>query len=277
MTQAIKSLEKAAGTQLVYRGREGIDMTPSGKIFYEASLRILKEVHLLDHQLNANQFTSRRRLRVGIFESIAIYAWPNAQDHMRKILRVSSHSKEEQFFDLHTGRTDQLIKQLNIGEIDVAIAVDPDVAISQCREHLFDDSFYLYCAPNDAGRKDCESSDKTKRTIQRPLFLFENARISNTNDLQASFLKSYGGGKITFEIINRVDSFEVASEFVRAGLGFALIPERVASRHPKELYKVLSGGREQSPIARHRIFAAAPKSVSLSASFRLLCDAFRAV
>ena len=113
--------------------------------------------------------------------------------------------------------------------------------------------------------------------IPRPLFLFENARISIISDLHTSFLKSHSGGKFSFETINRVDSFEVASEFVRAGLGFALIPARVASKHPKGLYKVMPGGREQAPISTHGIYAAAPKTVSLSASFRILCDAFRAV
>jgi len=277
LTQTIKILEKATSTQLVHRSRIGVELTPSGKIFYEAVLRILKEVNLLDLDLNADHYEVRQRLRVGIFESIAIYAWPQVQERLRKSFRLAEQNQHERFIELHTGRTDQLLERLNTGDIDVAIAVDPDVQTSQCREHLFDDSFYLYCSPQDPAKNDYESDDKARRKIDRPLFLFENARVNKENDLLSTYMKSSAGSKKNFETLNRVDSFEVATEFVRAGLGFAFLPERVASRNTTGLYKVKPHGKAQPQVGSHRIFAVAPKSVSVSVSFKLLCDAFRAV
>ena len=65
--------------------------------------------------------------------------------------------------------------------------------------------------------------------------MFENARVNLDVDLNASFAVSQIGEHFIFETLNRVDSFEVAVEFVRAGLGFALLPEHVAARNPKGL------------------------------------------
>ena len=277
LTQTIKTLEKAASTQLMHRSREGVELTPSGKLFYESALRILKEASSLGMQLNANLYERRQRLRIGIFESIAIYAWPRVQEQLRNSLRLVGEGTEAQEFELHTGRTEHLLRRLNVGELDIAIAVDPSILLTQKSEILFEDKFYLYCSSTDQGIKDIESKARGKKTTTgRPLFLFESARVNLDVDLHASFAASQIGERFVFETLNRVDSFEVAVEFVRAGLGFALLPEHVAARNPKGLYRLRPEGKAQIPIASHYICAVAPHSVALSTPFQLLCDAFRA-
>ena len=153
-----------------HRSREGVELTPSGKLFYESALRILKEASSLGMQLNANLYERRQRLRIGIFESIAIYAWPRVQEQLRHSLRLVGEGKEAQEFELHTGRTEHLLSRLNVGELDIAIAVDPSILLTQKREILFEDKFYLYCSPTDQGIKDIESKARGKKQLSARSF-----------------------------------------------------------------------------------------------------------
>jgi len=277
LTQAINILEQAASVQLMIRSREGVELTQAGKLFYESVLRILAEADSLALQLNATHDRHKLRMRIGIFESIAIYAWPSVQEQMRRAMRPFLRESEVQSFELQTGRTEWLLERLNVGELDIAIVVDPETRHTQKSDLLFEDNFYLYCSTKEQEIKVFEHKNKTPKATMRPLFLFENAKVNKKDNLQSIFLTSQIGTKFNFDVVNKVDSFEVATEFVRAGLGFALLPERVALRQPKGLYKLKPDGKDQVPIASHGVFAVAPRTTAMSLQYKMLCEAFRLV
>lgn len=269
LSQSLKTIEKSAGCSLIVRSREGVELTQYGRLYYDFSRKILGEVRALESDLSSRQLDINSSIRVGIFESIAIYAWPKAESRFRKLLAMEQGA--EMVVDLVTGRTVDLMKKLATSEIDVAVVVDPVATDLQLKELLFEDSFFLYCSPTDSERSMVEEKRKTANRCSRPLFLFESARASDNKSLKGS----YAAIGVHFETINRVDSFEVASEFVRAGLGFALLPERVAAKDQKNLYKVRIAGKEQKPVGTHAICAVAAHSIGMSVTFGYLCQALR--
>lgn len=271
LSQTIKSLEKSVGCPLIVRSRDGVELTKSGRVYYEFARRILKEVRDLELKFDARHLEVPRNIRVGIFESIAIYAWPKAQLRLRKLLEKGGGA--DTAIELITGRTDILLKKLAMAEIDVAVVVDPVTTDLQVKELLFKDSFYLYCSPLDPGRAGVEEKKKAVDRCTRPLFLFESARVSEDNNLKAS----YPAIDVQFDSVNRVDSFEVAAEFVRVGLGFALLPERVAAKDPKNFHKVQIAGKNQKPVATHSICAVAPHSIAMTVAFQYLCQSLKSV
>lgn len=270
LSQTVKTLERASGSQLVVRSREGVELTASGRLLYESAIRILREAAAVEAALANRQLSGTRSLRVGIVESIAIYAWPRAQDRLRALFL--EHDSPAPGFELLTGRTDEIMRRLSAGDIDVAIVIDPPSIPVFRSQALYEDSFYLYCSPAEPDRSRLENR-KGSLPLQssRPLFLFESARIASGDTLR-SVLAAL---PVSFDNVNRVDSFEVASEFVRTGLGFALLPERVARKHRDSLHQIRPAGLRQLPQATHAVFACAPHTVAITLPFQLLCQAMQ--
>lgn len=272
LTQSMNTLERATGCQLIIRSREGVELTASGRLLYQSAIRILREAAVVESALTERHSETKRSLRVGIIESIAIYAWPGTQVRLRSLFET--HGTPGTNFDLMTGRTDDLLKRLSAGDLDIGVVIDPSVGPLFVREPLYQDSFYLYCSPEDTDRRHLEkpaTNNDDVRASSRPLFLFESARIASGETLRA-ILPSL---PVQFSNVNRVDSFEVASEFVRTGLGFALLPERVAKKHREGLHQLKPGGHRQQAQATHAVFACAPQTIALTLPFKLLCQAMR--
>jgi DNA-binding transcriptional LysR family regulator len=66
---SIQNLERELGTTLLFRGREGVSLTPDGEIFFQGCLDILEKVNSLERRIKTKIWGP---LRIGSLESVAV-------------------------------------------------------------------------------------------------------------------------------------------------------------------------------------------------------------
>lgn len=215
LSYSISELERILNVKLFNRSSKGMDLTSEGdklKIFCQ---RFFEELSSISQNLSNPEFTPKRKIKIGIFPSIAIYFWPLVYEYLGQ--------NDDLLISLNTNRSQVLLESLVKKEIDVAITVDSIKEGSIIKQLLYEDHYAFYVSKS--------------KNIQRESFKNEVLfYMPEARDQEGKNLRQYlTGSNLKFNNEFELDSLEVTKEFVLRGYGIGILPTQVAKAFKSEI------------------------------------------
>ena len=261
LTRLIQTLEGASNQSLFHRSRSGVELSESGKVLYDFSVLILKNLEDTEERMRAPQTDMSGHLQVGSYESLAEYLWPEflpllkkAHPHLKVTIRTS----------------DEFVNQraLEAGQLDLLVDAEPRWIGDFTSWVLYEDRFNFY------GKKGSVDLNLDPKTIgDLPLvycpnaFDHENKKILQHLEEQGYFFKE----KI------ELDSFTSVATFAEKGAGLGVMPQRLAASRSdaKKLSHVTMGGFSAKGFGSHSIYATVRSSSADDKRLRALIKLLR--
>lgn len=207
LSHAIKVLESEIGQPLFTRSQKGVQPTASGQILFEYCSKYLYELEKLEQNLRSSENAMLGKLTIGTYDSIARYFWPD-------ILKRSKEHFPELDLVLFSGRTQPIFDLLKERSVDYAIMVEPPQSREIASNPLYSDTYGLFQATN-----------MTLSEEEKILIYVSQASAGQKETLDDWISKNHLNSLHSFQL----DSFEVCREFIKKGLGYGILPNRVAS------------------------------------------------
>lgn len=210
LSMQIQDLEREIGTPLVERSRQGVHLTEDGREIARRAARILAEVRdLLDHARHHRRLLSGV-LRIGVIPSVAPYLLPPLLPVLRK-----DHANLE--LHLRETQTQQLVKELIDGKLDVLLLALPFDHAEVETIRLFEDRFLLALPP----------SRKVGRVLATPELLRQDRLLLLE---EGHCLRDQALSYCHLQQVESVNTFGASSlstivQMVSNGYGITLLPE----------------------------------------------------
>ncbi|WP_419420175.1 LysR family transcriptional regulator [Legionella sp. D16C41] len=217
LSYAIKRLESKLGGQLLIRLKTGIQLTKLGEEFKKRAHRLLHEWEQAQNLVNPESGLVQRSYTIAVHPSVALYT-------LEFFLPKLYADFPGLDFNFIHGLSREMAEKVISWEADFGIIVNPI-------EH-----------PDLVIRKLC--------TDEVTIFYAENAvekLIYDKNLSQSQFILKKINKKINFNGLLSSSNLEVAAKLTAIGLGYGILPTRVASQytHLKKL--------EEAPIFKDEI------------------------
>ncbi len=221
LSYAIKELEALLRVSLFLRSRKGMELTIEGQKLKSFCRRYYLEMQTLAEELISPAIQPKRKIKIGIFPSIAIYFWPLVHEQQQRHSEVS--------ISLKTNRSHAVLESLVHREVDVAVTVDTIKHDHMVQHKLYDDTYSFYVSEK-------KLKGKTKNFSVRDQVLIY---LPDAKDLKGKTLDQYIlSSDLRFKDYFEMDSFEVIAEFVDRGYGIGILPNRVAKSMAVNIKKV---------------------------------------
>lgn len=210
VTMQIQKLESDLGVQLIERGKNKLRLTEAGRLFYDQSLQIIRDMEQLQTNLSDLHAGDAGDIRLGLTEPTASYRLPGLlakfQDRYPRI-RVA----------VEIASTPALSERVLRGELDFAFCSAPELGSGLYFEPLIKEEFVVLLPERH------ELADKASiapEDIPGHRLLVTSATCPYRKKLQSVLQES---GSV------RLDTMEVGSMmalpyYVQSGLGVALVP-----------------------------------------------------
>lgn len=251
LSKSIKILEESLETELFVRHARGIELTNEGEFLFQRCLILFNQLDEISKELHTPLDPLEQKIRVGTFDSIAIYFWASF------LKRFLSKRKNLQI-EMMTNRSSDIQRELESGNLDLAIIVDPRSNSQFENLEIFKDQFRFY---ESTSKKKCYEHVK-----DAPLIMMNETLTDK--ELEASLM----GHKPT---LYKVSSLESAKEFCIQGLGVAMLPEQVAKKSIEEK-KIKLVNQEFKPFQQslrpHSISLVYPKRLSQSSTLQKMIE-----
>lgn len=234
LSYTIKELEKVLKVSLFERSHRGMKLSLEGqklKIFCE---RYFPEMENLTNELVSKEIKFKKKLKIGIFPSIAIYFWP--------LVLTNFGEDSEYSISLQTNRSRQLLECLIHREIDIAVTVDSVQFDRMIKHELYQDYFSCYTSSR--------SNKKSVQTKEEIIMMMPDACDEDGKTLKQYVDSQDNQFKEKFEL----DSFEVISEFTQQGYGIGILPTRVARKNQSRLKKIKALKGVPTDFGLHRFY-----------------------
>lgn len=210
LSMQIQDLEREIGTPLVERSRQGVHLTEDGREIARRAARILAEVRdLHDHARHHRRLLSGA-LRIGVIPSVAPYLLPPLLPVLRK---------EHPHLELHLRetQTQQLVKELIEGKLDVLLLALPVDHAGLESIRLFEDRFLLALP----------QSRKLGRVLATPELLRQDRLLLLE---EGHCLRDQALSYCHLQQVENVNTFGASSlstivQMVANGYGITLLPE----------------------------------------------------
>ncbi|MFD1953079.1 LysR family transcriptional regulator [Paenibacillus thailandensis] len=211
VTMQIQKLEAELGIQLLERGKT-IRLTEPGRLFYEKSLDIVRQLEQLQTQVTDVQTGEAGTVRLGVTEPNASYRLPRLMQRF-----MAEHPKIR--VSIEVSNTPALAEALMRGNIDFALCSTPDnTGFDLYFEPLFQERFVLLMPQN--------HPLSVKETVE-PIDLHEHrlfitsATCPYRKQLEVMLRQS---GNVSGETME-IGSMTALKHYVETGLGIALVPQ----------------------------------------------------
>lgn len=243
LSYAINELEMTLKVPLFTRSSKGMGLTIEGQKLKIFCSRYFEELTSLCDQIQDPSLRVQRRIKIGIFPSIAIYFWPIVYENLTKELDF--------LVSLQTNRSSILLENLVQKEIDIAITVDSlrDPQIE--RNLLYEDTYSFFISK--------EKNLESKIIKDQVLFYMPEARDSEGRTLK-QHLASW---KIKFRNEFEMDSLEVTKEFIRRGFGVGILPNKVAQTMKSEIKECPPSMKLPAGFGSHSFYLSYRKDLDL--------------
>jgi len=201
LTKVIKQLEDVLEVELFIRSSKGVVLTKPGAELYQAARKILKITNESEFSIKSGEQKLKGNIRIGTYDSIARYFFPDFLKYFRAVM------PDLNVF-LETGRSSDILKKLSSNQIDIAVVVESEKAVSSKIQTkvIYRDSFGLYQSPSLTP----DFNDK--------LIYFEYGP-NNTK----TTMKSFG-----FDESVVCDNLETVKSLTEQSIGIGLLPHKVA-------------------------------------------------
>lgn len=237
LSHAVKQLEEVTGVPLFHRHRSGVTLTQAGEQLFNFCRRYFRDLEDVQRSMEQSGKTSQRKIKIGTFQSIAIYFWPLLIDTIPAASPVS--------FSIMTNRSPRILEALLRHEVDVALTVETLKNNKLIHHELYKDEYAFY-----ASRRWKRSEMKRSEVSQNSILFIPDAIDENGKSLR-QYLHSWN---LLFRDEFELDSLEVVSEFVKKGYGVGILPTKVAKTHAHDLKQIKMEGITPAKFGTHRFF-----------------------
>ncbi|AZH31798.1 LysR family transcriptional regulator [Paenibacillus sp. M-152] len=210
VTMQIQKLESDLGVQLIERGKK-IKLTEAGRMFYEQSLPIVKDMEQLQENMENLQRGTAGDIRIGVTEPTASYRLPEI---LKRFLNHYPHIRVSVEF----GNTPTLSERILQGDVDIALCSAPDLGTELYFEPLFKENFVVLMPEHHPlAEKECIGP----ADLQGHRLLITSSICPYRRKLEM-VMKEHG--------ITTLDTMEIGSmtalkSYVECELGIALVPQ----------------------------------------------------
>lgn len=217
VTMQMQKLEADVGVQLIERGKK-IGLTEAGRLFYEQSRHIVRNMEQLQASLSDLQSGESGMIRLGVTEPTASYRLPRILSEF-----MSQYPKIRISVDF--ANTPTLSRKLLEGDIDLALCSAPDLGSELNYEPLFKEQFTVLMP---------EQHPLSSKTVIAPddlqghRLLVTSATCPYRKKLEILWQQS---ANVPIDIME-IGSMTALKYFVESGLGIALVPSIVLSPLP---------------------------------------------
>ncbi len=245
LSASIAKLESAVGRKLFYRNHKGVTLTQEGSMLLQFANSLVVDTQNVALRLLNPHESLVGNLRIGLYESLAIYYWP-------EFIKTFQKKYPSIQLSLNTGRSHVLEEKLARKDLDVIISIEAKNHKNIFTKVLHTDTFSYYASPLVAKRfAEAAKAKNSEAKSKIPIILFSDAIGKNAHLLESQLLEE------GFEIENlfEVDSFEIAKELAISDIGIAILPEKVAEKYckNKSLKQVRPEIGLSSSFSEHRI------------------------
>lgn len=222
VTMQIQKLESDIGVKLIARGKK-IQLTEAGRVFNEKADLLLKDVEYVQCSMDEWLHGETGKIKIGAIEPMAIYRMPN-------ILAPFCAEYPKVQFSIEINNTKKLTEMVKEGELDLAICNTPELDHTISFEPLLTENVSLLIPDTHPfiQKKDIYLSDFNNERLLLGAFIC-NYRIHLEKSLIEAGVRPHIG------IV--VNSMSALKEYVRAGLGIAVIPDVIIGTPPKGMVK----------------------------------------
>lgn len=245
LSVAIKKLEKALGITLFFRTKNGMTLTEQGKRVFSFCERFYDNLEHLAHDLLDQGENKKFYIKIGTFQSIAIYFFPLLLKEFQKYRQIS--------LSLRTDRSFLIQEALIKDEIDIALTVEAPSHQKLTSVEIYKDSYSFYVSKKESKLKSSSSISlaSLKKMLSSRSLLFIPSAIDSRG---VSLDKQIRGMDIETKNSFELDSFEVIANFTENNYGVGILPNLVAKRYVKTLKKIEVDNPKYSNFGEHRIF-----------------------
>jgi len=210
LSTQIRKLEDELGVQLVERAPRHVQLTPIGKEIAERARHVLRDIEQIRSAARRSRDPETGTLRLGIFPTLAPYLLPHVVPGIRRRFPQLKLQLSEE-------KTSEILRLLEIGELDAALMALPIDDDSLENEVLFEEPFLLAMPLNHPLADQAEIH--LRDLIDSELLLLEDGHCLRDQALEVCAL---AGAR------ERVDfhatSMETLRQMVAAEVGVTLMP-----------------------------------------------------
>jgi DNA-binding transcriptional LysR family regulator len=238
LSRMIKVLEETCGYQLFARSRTGVSLTDAGKELLSYAKMTLKELENLESKLQAPTNQLAGHIRIGTYESLAQYLWPDFLHHMQSENPALAIS-------LRTSSEVQQSELLSRGEIDILVDAEPRITGDFISWPLYKDKFNFFIKTGEVREMNPVSS-------RHLTLIYVPQAIDGDNRSPLYHLETNG---YSFSKKLALDSFTTAQSFCEKGLGLAILPTRLQETGKSRTSLVKLDGFQTKGFGEHTICA----------------------
>ncbi|KQL46767.1 transcriptional regulator [Brevibacillus choshinensis] len=210
VTMQIQKLESELGVQLIERGKE-IGLTEAGRLFYDQSLQIVKNMEQLQTSLSDLKLGGAGHIRIGVTEPTASYRLPGI---LRKFVSTYPNIR----ISVEIANTPVLSERILKGEIDFSLSTAPDMGTDLFFEPLFQEEFVVLMPEN---HPLAQKEMIVPEDFRGYRLLITAANCPYRRKLEMIMQEK---GNVTLDTME-IGSMTALKFYVENGLGIALVPK----------------------------------------------------
>lgn len=217
LSAMIQKLEKELGVKIFERSSQQVTPTAIGKLVVEQAWKVISRANKIKDIIAEEEQSLSGTFRIGILPTIAPYLLP------RFFTKLEKENPDIDFHILEM-KTADIMKALNRGEIDAAIAVRLDELDVYTQTSMFYEQFIAYVAKGDPlfSHKNIKTSDLNNEF----LWLLDEGHCFRDQLVKFCNLKSANESKSKYSL----GSIETFMRMVENGQGVTFIPELALSQ-----------------------------------------------
>lgn len=225
LSQKIATIEKQFGTQLINRTSTGISLTQAGKVVVKFAQNVADMERVLASQIAAIDEHFPANVTVGMSFADGVSLLPQlVAAYLEEVPGARVH--------LDAGYEPELVQKLKDGELDFAILENQPMEPGIISEVLGYKKL-VFLAPDKAPYNQFLTPVPVDTLLKWPMIVYEwhsgRHMVGNRH-----FRERYGISLREHNMVACFDTHEAMVEGVRAGLGWATLPECIANRYRHE-------------------------------------------
>lgn len=235
LSRLVDTLEECVGARLFIRGRSGCQLTAAGEQLFAYAKSILGPIKDVEEKIKNPDSVDSGHLRVGSYETLAEYLWPDFIRYMKKKYPNLSLNL----------RTSQSLNHLNsLVNKDLDVIIDSEARLSGEFDSfpIYGDEFGFFVS---------------KTTLNKtPVLSLPVIYVPSATDAGGKSLYQYIGES---ELVNNdrieLDSFITVKTFCEKNIGIAILPIRLTSDSRNKNLVRLSPPGLAKKFGKHTIYA----------------------
>ena len=233
----IQKLEEELEFKLIDRTKRPFQFTDEGKVFYEKSLEILKQIEALKQiSINISEEVSGK-VRVGVIPTLAPYLVPLFIQQLVKDYPALQ-------LEIYELKTEVIINEIKMGDIDCGIISTPVSATNISVTPLFYERFYAYLSEDHPLFE--EDSIDIKSIQQEDIWYLEEGNCFQNQVNSICQLNPQKKNK--HQLVYHSNSIESLRRIVEYKRGLTFIPELATINIPAEQEELIKEIVPNEPV-----------------------------